>query len=156
MALPNSLVRNFKNFKIVLSELSLNLAMILALDFFLFRLVGTINRRRAEQKANLMYKCIYNLAQLISVICLSQEHRITMFATRRQSWCSQNQERTFSYSCAILWINLPDCRDPPLFFWLQKVMKKIGEKFGQCTQGSFHSIHLRRPHSETFIMVNYI
>ena len=29
MALPNSLVRNFKNFKIVLSKLSLNLALIL-------------------------------------------------------------------------------------------------------------------------------
>ena len=42
MALPNSLVRNFKNFKIVLSELSLNLAMILVPDFFSTPLVGTI------------------------------------------------------------------------------------------------------------------
>ena len=39
---PNSLVRNLKNFKIVLSELSPNLAMILVPDFFLTRLVGTI------------------------------------------------------------------------------------------------------------------
>ena len=38
----NSLVRNFKNFKIVLSELSPNLAIILVPDFFLTRLVGTI------------------------------------------------------------------------------------------------------------------
>ena len=37
----NSVVRNFKNFKIVLSELSLNLAMIRVPDFFLTRLVGT-------------------------------------------------------------------------------------------------------------------
>ena len=35
MAWPNSLVKNFKNFKIVLSELSPNLAMILVPDFFL-------------------------------------------------------------------------------------------------------------------------
>ena len=42
MVLPNSLVRNFKNFKIVLSELSLNLAMILVPDFFSTPLVGTI------------------------------------------------------------------------------------------------------------------
>ena len=41
MAWPNSLVRNFK---IVLSELSPNLAMKLVPDFFLTRLVGTINR----------------------------------------------------------------------------------------------------------------
>ena len=39
MAWPNSLVRNFKNFKIVLSELSPNLAMILVPDFFLTRLI---------------------------------------------------------------------------------------------------------------------
>ena len=38
---PNSLVKNFKNFWIVLSELSLDLAMIVP-DFFLTRLVGTI------------------------------------------------------------------------------------------------------------------
>ena len=42
MALPNSSVRNFKNFKIVLSELSLNIAMILLPDFFLTCLVETI------------------------------------------------------------------------------------------------------------------
>jgi len=45
MAFRNSLVRffvNFKNFKMVLSELSLNLAKIVALDFFLTRLVWTI------------------------------------------------------------------------------------------------------------------
>ena len=57
MAWSNSLVRNFKNFKIVLSELSLNLDMIRTTDIFLTRLV-----RRAKQKANLMYKCINNLA----------------------------------------------------------------------------------------------
>ena len=50
MALPNSLVRNFKNFKIVLSELSLDLAMILAPDFFLTRLVGKIYRLEGLNK----------------------------------------------------------------------------------------------------------
>ena len=63
MAFPNSLVRNFKNFKIVLSELSLNLAMILA-PKFLLNSPGwdNLSVRRAKQKANLMYKCINNLA----------------------------------------------------------------------------------------------
>ena len=42
MAWPNSLVRNFKNFKIVLSELSPNLAIIRVPDIFLTRLVGKI------------------------------------------------------------------------------------------------------------------
>ena len=41
---PTDIVRNFKNFKIVPAELSPNLDMILVLDFFLFRLVGTIYR----------------------------------------------------------------------------------------------------------------
>ena len=47
MAWSNSLVRNFEKFKIVLSELSLNLAMIRAIDIFLTRLVGTIYRLEA-------------------------------------------------------------------------------------------------------------
>ena len=50
MARPNRLVRNFKNFKIVLSELSQNLAMILVPDFFLTRLVGTIYRLEGLNK----------------------------------------------------------------------------------------------------------
>ena len=61
MARPNSLVRNFKNFKIVLSELSPNLAMILVPDFFLTRLDGAIYRLEGLNK-RLMYKCINNLA----------------------------------------------------------------------------------------------
>ena len=47
MAWPNSLVRNFK---ILLSELSQNLAMILVPDFFLTRLVGTIYRLEGLKK----------------------------------------------------------------------------------------------------------
>ena len=50
MARPNSLVRNFKNFKMVLSELSPNLAMILVPDFFLTRLVGTVYRLEGLNK----------------------------------------------------------------------------------------------------------
>ena len=55
MALPNSLVRNIKNFKIVLSEFQSSL---------LLNSLGWDNlaSRRAKQKANLMYKCINNLA----------------------------------------------------------------------------------------------
>ena len=48
LASPNSLVRNFK---IVLSELSLNLAMILVPDFFLTRLIWTIYRLEGLNKS---------------------------------------------------------------------------------------------------------
>ena len=50
MARPNRLVRNFKNFKIVLSELSQNLSMILVPDFFLTRLVAKIVIRCSWRK----------------------------------------------------------------------------------------------------------
>ena len=50
MAWPNSLMRNFKNFKIVLSELSPNLAMIQVPDIFLAHLVGTIYRLEGLNK----------------------------------------------------------------------------------------------------------
>ena len=50
MAWPNGLVRNFKNFKIVLSELSPNLAMIQVPDIFLTCLVGTIYRLEGLNK----------------------------------------------------------------------------------------------------------
>ena len=43
-------VRNFNKFKIVLSVLSPNLAMILVPDFFLTRLVGTIYRLKELNK----------------------------------------------------------------------------------------------------------
>ena len=111
----NSLVRNFKNFKIVLSELSLNLAMIRVPDFFLTRLVGTRYwlDRRARQKANLMYKCINNLAP--AYLC-------NLFAPRTPNYYFRNAKkklmlpkprtdylkRSFSYSGALLWNNLPE------------------------------------------------
>ena len=86
MACPSSLVRNFKNFEIVLSEISQNLAMIYTSFRFLLNSLGwdNLSVRRANQKANLMYKCIKNPAQFVSVIRLPQEHRITIFATRRK------------------------------------------------------------------------
>ena len=48
--LTQQLSENFKNFKIVLSELSPNLAMILVPDFFLTRLVGAIYRLEGLNK----------------------------------------------------------------------------------------------------------
>ena len=55
MVWPKSLVRNFKNFKIVLSELSLNLAMIRVPDVLILNSLGwdNLSVRRAKQKANL-------------------------------------------------------------------------------------------------------
>ena len=48
--------------------------------------------------------------QLISITCLSQEHRISIFKTRRKSYMlpkprTDYLKRTFSYSGAILWNN---------------------------------------------------
>ena len=48
--LTQQLRRNFKNFKIVLSEWSPNLAIILVADFFLTGLVGTIYRLEGLNK----------------------------------------------------------------------------------------------------------
>ena len=62
MAWSNSLVRNFKNFKIVLSELQ------------------GLKKRLISCTSALIIS-----PQLISVICLRQEHRITIFATRRKN-----------------------------------------------------------------------
>ena len=49
--LTQQLSENFKNFKIVLSEISPNLAMILVPDFFLTRLAGTIYRLEGLKKS---------------------------------------------------------------------------------------------------------
>ena len=105
-------MRNFKNVKIVRSELSPNLAM---LSYrFLLNSFGwdNLSVRRAKQKANLMYKCINNLAP--AYLC-------NLFAPRTPNYCFRNakkklvlpkprtdyQKCSFSYSGALLWSNLP-------------------------------------------------
>ena len=86
--------RNFKNFEIMRAESSLRtLAMILVPDFFLTRLVGTIYRLEGLNKK--LIWCTSALiisSQLIVVLCLSQEQRITISATWRKRYFSQNQE----------------------------------------------------------------
>ena len=51
--------------------------------------------RRATQKANLMHKCINNLAPAylrnLFTVCLPQEHRITLFATPRKIDCPKTK-----------------------------------------------------------------
>ena len=62
------------------------IAMILVPNFFLTRLVGIIYRLEGLNKR--LISCASALIispQLISVISLRQEHRITIFATRRKS-----------------------------------------------------------------------
>ena len=62
------------------------LAMTLSSRFLLNSLSwDNLSVRRAKQKANLMTSSLIISPQLISVICLPQEHRITIFATRRKS-----------------------------------------------------------------------
>ena len=113
-SVTNSLVRNFKNFKTVLSELSLNLAIIhvLAPDFFLTRLFGTIYQLEGLKRKAYMYKCINNLAQ--AYLC-------NLFVTRipNYDFCNAKKKlllpkpktdylkHSFSYSGATLWNNLP-------------------------------------------------
>ena len=90
MAWPNSLGRNFKNFKSVLSEL-----------------------QGLKKKAYFMYKCINNLAP--AYLC-------NLFAPRTPNYYFRNMKkklmlpkpttdylkRSFSYSGALPWNNLPD------------------------------------------------
>ena len=59
--------------------------------------------RRAQQKANLMYKCINNLASDYLCNLLPQEHRIIIFATRRKKLILPKP-----YSGALLWNILPE------------------------------------------------
>ena len=83
MVWPNSLVRNFKNVKIVRSELSPNLAM--TSYRFLCNSFGWDNLlvRRAKQKA-LMYKCINDLAP--AYLC-------NLFAPRTPNYCFRNAKK---------------------------------------------------------------
>ena len=106
-------MRNFKNFiKIVLSELSLNLAMTLVPNFYLTRLVGTIYPSEGLNKR--LIQCHMVSPQLISVC--------NLFAPRTPNCDFRNAKnnlmfpklradylkRRFSYSGAILWNNLPE------------------------------------------------
>ena len=64
---------------------------------FLLNSLGwdNLSVRRAKQKANLMYKCINNLAPAylrnLFTVCLPQEHRITLFATPRKIDCPKTK-----------------------------------------------------------------
>ena len=103
-----------RNFKIVLQELSSNLAMILVPDFFLTCLVGTIYWLEGLNKR--LISCTSALIispQLISVTCFPQEHRITIFAMQRKKLMLPKPKtdilkRSFSYSGVLLWNNLPE------------------------------------------------
>ena len=107
------IVRNFKNFKIVLSELSLILRMIRAPDIFLTRLAGTIYRLEGlNKRANLMYWCINNLVP--AYLCNLFAPRIPNYYFRNAKKKlmlpkprTDNLKRSFSYRGALLWNNLP-------------------------------------------------
>ena len=80
MTWPNSLVRNFKNFKIVL-----NLAMIRVPDVFLTRLVGTIYRlEELNKRLIFMYVCINYLAP--AYVC-------NLFAPRPPNYYFRNAKK---------------------------------------------------------------
>ena len=101
----NSVVRNFKNFKIVLSELSPNLAMILVPGFFLARLVGTIYRLEGLNKRLIWCTSALIISpQLIFVICFRNEKKQLMLRKPRTDYL----KRSFSYSGALLWNNLSE------------------------------------------------
>ena len=107
MAWPNSLVRNFKNFKIVLSELSPNLAMILVPDFFLTRLVGTIYRLEGlNKRLILMYVCINHLAPAYFCNLIAPRTPSYYFRNAKNNFMlpkprTDYLKRSFSYSGAL-------------------------------------------------------
>ena len=98
----------------MLSELPLNLAMIRVPDIFLTRLVGIIYRSEGLNKRLILCTSALIISpQLISEICLPQQHRITNFATPRKKITlpeprTDYLKRSFSYSGALLWKNFPD------------------------------------------------
>ena len=114
MAWPNSLVRNFKK----LQNRAISVITKSGYDTssrFLLNSLGwdNLSVRRAKQKANLMYKCINNLAP--AYLC-------NLFAPRTPNYYFRNAKkklmlpkprtdylkRSFSYSGALLWNNLPE------------------------------------------------
>ena len=86
MTWPNSLVRNFKNFKIVLSELWLNLAMIRVPDIFLTRLVGTIYRLEGLNKRLILKSVCINY--------LASAYLCNLFAPRTLNYYFRNAKKT--------------------------------------------------------------
>ena len=82
--LIDSLVRNFKNCKIVLSE-SPNLAMTLVPDFFLARLVGTIYRLEGLNKT--LIECTSAL------INLAPAYLCNLFAPRTPNYYFRNAKK---------------------------------------------------------------
>ena len=113
-AWPNSLVRNF----IKLQNRAIRVITKSSYDTssrFLLNSLGwdNLSVRRAKQKANLMYKCINNLAP--AYLC-------NLFAPRTPNYYFRNAKkklmlpkprtdylkRSFSYSGALLWNNLPE------------------------------------------------
>ena len=97
MALPNSLVRNFKNYKIVLSDSSLNLAMILVPDFFLTRLVGVFMIISSQ---------LISVCNLFVPVTSSYNFRNAKKKLFRPKPRTDYLKRGFSYSGAIVWNNL--------------------------------------------------
>ena len=87
--LIDSLVRNFKNCKIVLSELSPNLAMILVPDFFLARLVGTIYRLEGLNKT---------LIECTSALISPQHYLCNLFAPRTPNYYFRNAKNKINAS----------------------------------------------------------
>ena len=108
-------MRNFKNCKKrairVITQSSYDT---IVPDCFLARLVETIYRLEGLNKR--LIECTSALiisSQLISVICLPQEHRNYYFRNAKKKLMlpkprTDYLKRSFSYSGALLWNNLPE------------------------------------------------
>ena len=101
---------NSKNYKIVLSELSLNQALIRFLNSLGW---NNLSIRGTEQKANLMYKCANNLGP--AYLCNLFAPRISNYDLRDAKGKlllpkprTDYLKRSFSYSGALLLNNLPE------------------------------------------------
>ena len=117
MAWPDSLVRNFKDFKIVLLEFRRAITKYSydTSSRFLLNSLGwdNVSVRRAKQKANLMYKCINNLT--LAYLCnLSASRTPNCYFLQRKDKLMLPKprpaylKRSFSYSGCLLWISLAE------------------------------------------------
>ena len=115
MACRISLVTNYKNYKIALSEFMIAKSSYDTSSRYLLNSLGwdNLSIRRAKQKVNVMYRCTNNLAP--AYLC-------NLFAPRTSTYDLRDakgklllpkprtdyQKRSFSYSGALLWNNLPE------------------------------------------------
>ena len=129
-----------------LRDLSLNLAMTRTPDVFLTRLLGTVYRLEGlNKKANLMYKCINNLAPAYICNLFTTRTPNYYFRNAKKNWWSKNQELITWSVASVAW------RFCQKHDWAAKPQKrarthgKINFLWLMFLTVSFHWIRLPKP-----------